>query len=79
MSIKTHEFIDYDLLMNLKDEKYGVEIVCYETMRWWVVPNPNDEQRVSAAEEQYRRGMYISKKRKTISLKDFDDDSIWRS
>ncbi len=57
----------------------GVQITCYEGLAYWVCPNPEDDYRARAIEEQYYMGMYISKKRVSISRADFDDETMWNS
>jgi len=63
--------------------RYGgyITVTCYDRLidKNWICPSPNNRLRSERAEDQYERGVYVSKQDYTLTKEQFDDPSFWQS
>ena len=78
------EYMNWDQLLTYPPPEPGedtITVTRYDKGTYWVVPNPNDKEKVFEAEDLYwmDASSSVSKTTKIISKKCFDDPSVWNS
>lgn len=80
MSNTPRRYLNYNNIKNLNQGRNAadtIEVTCYNKFVYYVVPNPNDKQRVKEAEDAYEMGVYVSKDYIYMKLSDFNDQKNW--
>ena len=57
--------------------KTDIEINCYSNGIYWVCPNTKDLELSKEIEEQFQKGMYITKKEIYIKMEGFYNEDNW--
>lgn len=77
------EYLSYEALSDANRPQYhhtaDITVTCYWNMRWWVCPNPLDDERSQSLENQYDQGWYVEKETFAITRRQYDDDALWNS
>ncbi len=72
------EYLNHDKIAALKNQTKSRRIFCYKSLGHWTCPNPDDENRARTIEQQYKKGIYTSKKEIWISKEAFNDANNWQ-
>lgn len=56
--------------------KQGVSIPCYEGLRWWICPHPENKG-LDSIQERYEAGYYIHMRFITVPYSVADDPEYW--
>ena len=79
VSVLAKEYLNPGRVRELHSDHDEIEVACYSNGLFWTCPNPFDDYRAPAIEQNYQQGMWVDKHTYRLSQDEFDAPDSWNS